>query len=167
MNNRDLMASPFASVATSSRFSVTDRSAALLLLAGPFVIALIAFVLAVVVTMLGEMESGSMRFYTAAFSYSFLISSVMTLPAYLIGYGWYFWWSKAAVSRITTGLWILPLVAALAAWFPATLFPAPSKLDSAGINSFQVYLMMAALTLTLGYLWAAVVRVVLRVWRKI
>lgn len=166
MKNRHPMASPYAPMAPNSRFTVTDRGAALLLLAGPFVIALIAFVLAVVTTLLGEMDKGSVRFYVAAFSYSFLISSVMTMPAYLVGYGWYYWWSKAADRRITAGLWIMPLVATLFAWFPATIFPSLDKLG-AGVNPFQVYLMMAALTLAFGYLWSVLVRAILRFWRKI
>jgi len=167
MKNRNLMASPFAPLQPRTWFSVGDRGAALALLSAPFAIALITFVLAVLTTMLGEMEKGSARFYTAAFSYTFLISSVMALPAYLAGYGWYWWWTKESDDRLTTGLWFAPLVATLFAWFPATLFPATGKLGAPAINPFQTYLLIAALTLVLGYLWASLVRVILRLWRNI
>lgn len=167
MKNRNLMASPFAPLQSRTGLAVSDRTAALALLSAPFTIALIAFVLAVLTTVLGEMDKGSARFYTAAFSYTFLISSVMALPAYLAGYGWYWWWTKDRDDRIATGLWIAPLVATLFAWFPATLFPAPGKLGDPAVNPFQIYLLMAALTLVFGYIWALVVRVILRLWRKI
>lgn len=144
----------------------SGRTAALWLLSGPLLVALLAFVIAVIVTLLGEMEKGSVRFYLAALSYSSLTACVVALPAYLVSYCWYGWWTTGSVSRIATGLWLAPLIAAATAWFPATLFPSLTK-QAASANALQIYLVVAGLTLILGYAWSFVVWIILRLWRKL
>lgn len=165
MHHNQVQPSPFATQSRRSGFISSDWSAAILLLALPFIIALISFVLAVAVTLLGEMDKGSTRFYTAAFSYSFLLASVIVMPSYLTSFFWYGWWSKNSDQRILTGLWIMPLISAVVALGPAILFFKYS--EAKGMTLMQVYLLVAIATLIIGFFWSCVVRGILRVWRKI
>ncbi|QOI07947.1 hypothetical protein D5S10_29940 (plasmid) [Pseudomonas savastanoi] len=165
MHHNQVEPSPFANQSISRGFVSSDWRAATLLLALPFALALISFVLAVVVTLLGEMDKGSTRFYTAAFSYSFLLASVIVMPSYLASFIWYGWWSKSGERRVLTGLWIMPLISAAVALVPAILFFKYS--EAKGMTLMQVYLLVAIATLVIGYIWSCVVRVILRVWRKI
>nr|WP_228857665.1 hypothetical protein [Pseudomonas syringae]QOQ33402.1 hypothetical protein [Pseudomonas syringae pv. actinidiae] len=165
MQHNQVQPSPFATESMSRGFISSDWRASVLLLALPFIFALVSFVLAVAVTLLGEMDKGSTRFYTAAFSYSFLLASVIVMPSYLASFLWYGLWSKNSEQRILKGLWIMPLIAAAVALLPAILFFKYS--EAKGLTLFQVYLLVAIATLIIGYFWSCVVRVILRVWRKI
>lgn len=147
---------------------VSDRRAALWLLSVPLLVALVAFAIAVIATLMGEMAEGSPRFYAAALSLSALLLSVMLLPAYLISLGWYAWWTRDGDHRrLRLGLWLAPLVALLFAWFPATLVPGLQPLGQAAIDPLRTYLLAGMLTLMLGYAWSVIVFVILRYWRDV
>jgi len=147
---------------------VGDRRAALWLLLVPLLGALLAFVIAVAATMMGEMAEGSPRFYAAALSFSVLLFSVILLPAYLLSVGWYAWWTHGADHRrLRLGLWLVPLVALLVAWFPVTLVPGLKPLGQDTIDPLRMYLLAGALTLILGYAWSLIVFVILRFWRDV
>lgn len=141
---------------------LSDRGAALALLAIPFGLALIAFFLSVGTTAMGEMVKGSARFYIAAFSYTFLMSSLIVLPAYMLAYGWYWWRTKPTDTNLVKALWMMPLIAAALVWFPAGFIP-----QGLAIDKFKVYLLLAGCTVVLGYAWIGVVRSILRFWRNI
>lgn len=165
MHHNQVEPSPFATQPMGRGFISSDWRAATLLLALPFVLALISFVLAVAVTLLGEMDKGSTRFYTAAFSYSFLLASVIVMPSYLASVIWYSWWTKSSDRRILTGLWIMPLISAAAALGPAIVFFKYS--EAKGMTLMQVYFLVAISTMIIGFFWSGIVRGTLRVWRKI
>ncbi len=79
------MSYPLPPLAVESGLRVVgDRRAALWLLSVPLLAALVAFAIAVIATLMGEMAQGSPRFYAAALSFSTLLLSVMLLPAYLL-----------------------------------------------------------------------------------
>lgn len=144
-----------------------ERRVAMWLMSVPLLGALLAFAVAVVTTLMGEMVQGSPRFYAAALSYTLLVLCVMLLPAYLASLGWYAWWTrKGSARRLYLGLWLAPLIALMCAWFPATLFPDLQPLGQAHINPVRTYLLAGALTLLLGYSWSAVVCLLLRFWRN-
>ena len=159
---RQMHAPPFGSATPVPRWSLTDRGAALAILSLPFALAALAFLLAVITTAMGEMAQGTLRFYLAAFSYSYLMACLMCLPAYAIGYGWYWWNTKGGDVDLGKPLLWMPLIAAAFVWFPAVLFP-----QLTGTGRVQVFLLLAGASLVVGYLWVAVVRFILRVWRKV
>jgi len=159
---RQMHAPPFGSATPAPRWSLTDRGAALAILSLPFALAALAFLLAVITTTMGEMAQGTLRFYLAAFSYSYLMACLMCLPAYAIGYGWYWWKTKGGDADLGKPLLWMPLIAAAFVWFPAVLFP-----QLTGTGRVQVFLLLAGASLVVGYLWVAVVRFILRVWRKV
>ena len=147
---------------------VGDRRAALWLLSVPLLVALVAFAIAVVATLMGEMAEGSPRFYAAALSLSALLLSVMLLPAYLLSLGWYAWWTRDGDhQRLRLGLWLAPLVALLFAWFPATLVPGLQPLGQDVVDPLRTYLLAGMLTLMLGYAWSVIVYLILRYWRDV
>lgn len=153
---------PYRTPVRVSPFTLSDRGAALALLAFPMGLAFLAFIISVGTTAMGEMAKGSVRFYTAAFAYTFLMSSLMGLPAYIASYGWFWWRTKAHDADLCKNLWLMPLIAAVFVWFPALLFP-----QSKGIGRIQVYLLLAAGTVVIGYAWVAIVRLIFRFWRKV
>jgi len=159
---RQMHAPPFGNATAAPRWSLTDRGAALAILALPFALAALAFLLAVITTAMGEMAQGTLRFYLAAFSYWYLMTCLMCLPAYAIGYGWYWWKTKSSDADLAKPLLWLPLLAAAFVWFPAVLFP-----QLTGQGRVQVFLLLAGASLLVGYLWVAFVRFILRVWRKL
>jgi len=165
MSHNQVHSSPFATSSPSRGFITSDRNAALWLLAIPFAICLISFIIAVAVTLLGEMDKGSTRFYTAAFSYSFLLVSVVVMPSYLASFLWYGWWSKGSDDRILTGVWVMPLVASVVALGPAIVFFKYS--EAKGMTLMQVYFLVAISTMIIGFFWSCIVRGILRIWRKI
>ncbi|ADR62046.1 MULTISPECIES: hypothetical protein [Pseudomonas] len=148
--------------------AVGDRRAALWLLSVPLLVALVAFTIAVVATLMGEMAQGSPRFYAAALSFSALLLSVMLLPAYLLSLGWYAWWTRGGDHRqLRLGLWLAPLVALLFAWFPATLVPGLQPLGQDAMDPLRTYLLAGILVMLLGYAWSSIVFVILRYWRDV
>lgn len=153
---------PYRTTVRVSSSPISDRGAALALLAFPMGLALLAFILSVGTTAMGEMAKGSVRFYTAAFAYTFLMSSLMGLPAYIASYGWFWWRTKVHDTDLCKALWLMPLIAAAFVWFPALLFP-----QGKGISRIQVYLLLAGGTLVIGYAWVAIVRLIFRFWRKV
>lgn len=138
--------------APTSRWSLTTRRAALAILSLPFALAVLAFMLAVITTAMGEMTQGTPRFYFAALSYSYLIACLMCLPAYAISYGWYWWKTRGYDADLGKPLLWMPLIAAAFVWFPAVLFP-----QLAGTERMQVFLLLAGSSLVVGYLWMAIV----------
>jgi len=160
---RHMRASPFGGRTTSvRRWKLTDRGAVLAILSLPFALAALAFLLAVSTTAMGEMTQGTLRFYLAAFSYSYLVVGLMCTPAYAIGYVWYWWKTRGEDVDLGKPLLWMPLIAAAFAWFPAVLFP-----QLTGTGRMQIFLSLAGASLIAGYLWVAVVRFILRIWRKV
>ncbi|MBK4987432.1 hypothetical protein IAE36_000311 [Pseudomonas sp. S36] len=144
-----------------------ERRRALCLISLPLLGALIAFAVAVITTLMGEMAQGSARFYIAALSYTLLVLCVMLLPAYVAGLAWYAWWTRAGdEGRLLRGLWLAPLVAVMFAWFPAAFFPGLQPLGQASADPVRTYLLAGALTLLLGYAWSVVVYMIMRFWRN-
>lgn len=145
-----------------SNFTFSERGIVLTLLAMPMAITLIAIILAAITTAMGEMAKESIRFYIAAYAYTFLMSSLMGLPAYVAAYGWFWWSTKRTDSNLIKSIWWLPLHAVAFVWFPALILP-----QVAQIGRGKVYVFLAAITLVFGYTWVAIVRFILRFWRKI
>lgn len=81
---------------------------------------------------------------------------------FAIGYGWYWWKTRGDDADLGKPLLCMPLIAAAFVWFPAVLFP-----QLTGPDRVQVFLLLAGASLVVGYLWVAVVRFILRVWRKV
>ncbi len=140
--------------------SMATRSASLAILSLPFALTALAFLLAVITTAMGEMARGTFRFYVAAFSYSYLVVCLMCLPAYAISYGWYWWRTKNSKTDLDKPLLWMPVIAAAFVWFPYVLFPLN------GMGRMEIFLVLAGANLVFGYLWIAVVRFILRIWRK-
>lgn len=159
---RQMHAPPFGSATPAPRWSLTDRSAALAILSLPFALAALAFLMAVITTAMGEMAQGTLRFYFAAVSYLYLVAFLMCCPAYAIGYGWYWWKTKGGDADLGKPLLWMPLIAAAFVWFPAVLFQ-----QLTGTSKVKVFLLLAGASLVVGYLWVAVVRFILRVWRQV
>jgi hypothetical protein len=155
-------ATPFGSVIPISRWRLSDRGASLALLSIPFVFAVLAFLMAVIATMMGEMEQGSFFFYMAALSYSYLVVCLMYMPAYAIGYLWYAWKTKGVDTDLSKPLLWIPLIAAAFVWLPIVFFP-----QLTGVERIQASLLLTGVSLIVGYPWVAVVRFILHIWRKV
>ena len=147
---------------TPSSKLISNRGATLLILAIPLATAIFAFGVAVATTASGEMAQGTTRFYLAAFAYSYLLACLTCLPSYAISYAWYWWSSKDSDSDIKKRLWLMPLVSTAFVWFPLVVLP-----DLNGVERFQTLLLLAFASLVFGYLWIALVRLILRLWRKL
>jgi len=142
----------------TQRWSVSDRGAALAILSLPFALAVLAFMLTFIASAVGKTAQGTLLFYLAAFSYAYLIACVMFLPAYAIGYCWYWWKTKNDDTDLVKPLFWMPLIVAAFVWFPTVLFPQVSI-----TGRIQVFLLLAGASLVIGYLWVAIVGFILRI----
>jgi hypothetical protein len=141
-----------------TRDNRNDRRIALAILALPFAAALIALLIAAFYG--GPNNDAGILFLARVFSYSYLVVCVLALPAYAIGYIFY-WWQSSVNNLVKPLLWF-PMVWAGFVWFPSIFVPQLNNRDQ-----FEVYVMLAIGCLILGYLWVGIVRLILRAWRGI
>lgn len=140
----------------------TDTKAAITLLSLPFFFCLSALVLAVCTTASGIAPKGTPLFYVAAFSYAYLTTALMCMPAYIAGCIYFWWVTTKNEIPITRALWQIPIVSLAVIWFPAVFVPQETQLDR-----LKVILFLALVTTVINFLWIALVRIVIRLWRKI
>lgn len=132
------------------------RGATLAIMALPLVLAVVAFILAATMTVVGGMERSSFRFYIGIISYSYLVIGFLCLPAYCVGYIWFWWKTKTENVEPRRQLLWFPLIASGSVWFPAVFFP-----QAAEEGRLRAYFSLAVATLVFGYAWIAIVRLVL------
>ena len=138
----------------------TDKGAAFACLASPFAVLIIAFVLAVTLTAFGVPKTGTARSTIAALSYLYLTLAVMWLPAYCVALGW-LWWATRAEETVFSRMYFLPLILALAIWFPALTFT-----DVPAAQRLRLYPGFALAAIASGYVWLGLVRLMFYVWRR-
>ncbi|KGT55139.1 hypothetical protein NY96_13415 [Xanthomonas citri pv. fuscans] len=140
----------------------SDRRFAITWLLAPIIGVLLAFLIAVAVTAMGKMAQGTPRFYLVALSYTYLLASLMCMPAYAIGVGGYWWMTRNAEEKRIGYLWWIPVFSALWGWFPSVLFP-----QGGDVGMGKLFVMMAGTVFVLSLIWILVVRAVLYIWKKV
>ena len=141
----------------------SDRNVMLLCLSIPFLLAVVAFVLAVALTAFGAPTVGTLRSTTAGFAYVYLTLGLMWLPAYLVACGW-FWWAThddGGEENLLKRLMKVPLVGAAFIWFPAVFFTPVSLGDKA-----RIFPALAVFAIVGGYIWVGLIRLMFRAWRR-
>lgn len=142
----------------------SDRAALVSLLSAPLVIALVAFILAVGLTLDGPPKVGTVRSGIAAAAFIYLALAMTWLPSYFAGCGWYLWVTRKHPhdeNKLLSRLLLLPLVCALFIWFPALAFSPGAVSDKARL--FPVFALSSVFG---GYIWIGMVRGIFYLWRQ-
>ncbi len=138
-----------------------DRSALLRYLSIPLVLALIALLIAVSLTAFSVPKIGTSTSTIAGLAYVYLMLGLMWLPAYTVGYVFYWWSTRKSDDNLLFYLYLMPLVCALFLWFPTLVLV---EISAAEKRSMIVPLIGTGLIL--GYIWIGLVRLMFYVWRK-
>lgn len=143
---------------TPKRFFKSQRHLALWLLAVPLLLLLAAFLIATIVTAMGVMEKGSVRFYVGALSYSTLLAGFFMAPAYSIACVVFAVVTKGKddLSVLKKRLLQFPFVMMLFLWCPTFLVSAEGK------TQVLVLLIVATLFLVLPFVFC--VRTIANRW---
>lgn len=136
------------------RNDTTLRKRALWLVSLPLILVAVMGLFAYLSSFLGEIETGSLRFYLTALSYAGLAMALTCLPAYLIGAAWYWWQVTKRTEAVHGSLYAIPIIAVLFCWFPSFLFT-----PLAGAHQkVQLFTLLAVTQLVLGYAWLFIVK---------
>jgi hypothetical protein len=142
----------------------SDRAALVTLLSIPLVVAVVAFILAVGLTLDGAPKVGTLRSGVAAAAFIYLTLGMMWLPSYAAGCGWYCWSTKDHshdARKLLGRAYLIPLVSALFIWFPALAFSPGALSDKARL--FPVFALSGVFG---GYIWIGMVRGIFYLWRQ-
>lgn len=150
---------PYAPQSATKPLALSNRGAVLAILSIPLLLAALAFILTIIAASL-SVEHGIFA-KIVVFSYLYLMVGLIYLPAYGVSYVWY-WFRAGDDANLGRSLLRIPLISTAFVWFP-TLSP-PQLANPAHAKSF---LILAGINLIVCYLWVAVVRLILRTWRKI
>lgn len=127
----------------------------------PFFLSFLFFVLGVIAVMNTELQSNPAMLNLAVASMSVMTISLMFLPSYLLAMLVYWWATTKKNFSQTRFLWAIPFISTALCWFPTFLLAAPAA------RTFQGFLIMAASSLAIWFIWITFMRLVLRFGRKI
>ena len=134
--------------------SIALRRRALWFVSLPFLAVLLMAAFSYASANMGNIETGSIRFYLTALSFAGLALALTTLPPYAIGAVWYWWRTTKSHDAVRGSLYIIPVIAVLFCWFPSFLFT-----PLAGAHQkVQLFTLLAVTQLVLGYAWLFIVK---------
>ena len=133
---------------------VALRKRALWFVCMPFLCVLLMAVFSYASANMGNIETGSIRFYLTALSFAGLALALTTLPPYAIGAAWYWWRTTKSLEAVRGSIYIIPVIAVLFCWFPSFLF---TPLVGAH-QKVQLFTLLAVTQLVLGYVWLFIVK---------
>lgn len=154
-----------ASIAGADRTARTPRQWMLvILLAGPVLLILASFVFGVGLQALGLVQAakhGGLLGGMGGMALTVLVAAFFCVPGYLVAVIWFgiksrpFAWDFEKLKAMATSI---PLIALVMFWVPALLVPGVGL----GLR-FQIAGLTVLVMLVFGYLWIAVVRVLMRI----
>lgn len=141
----------------------SDRGAIILCLTAPFIVTAISFCITVGWVAFLSATHGDMssRPLPTVIAYLVVTFSVMVLPAYTAGCGWWIWATRDENANLVKQLWFLPLISTLFVWFP-TLTMAEVEMT----YRLQMFPVLIAISLLSGYIWIGLVRLAFYFWRQ-